>query len=309
MSRHSKERRRPRSRLRIFLFIFTALVLITLDARSDEGSLTKIRSFALDAIGPIRSASARVFVPIGNAWQGITSYEDLENRNAVLEAKLAEIKSSTLQIGEIERDREALLSLLGARDTLRNIPRRTARVIDAQISNFERTIELDKGSRDGIKVGMPVETGAGLIGRVSQVSVTRARVELLTDPNFDAGARLVRSGDDGVASGKGAGKNLIVNFIELETVVIPGETVVTSGFQGSTFPEGLLIGTVVDVTPNAVQDTQRITVYPSADLDRIRWVSVILFEADASGPVLVDRDFPEPSSESGIGAEQNGNDS
>ena len=91
--------------------------------------------------------------------------------------------------------------------------------------------------------------------------------------------------------------------------MIPGETVVTSGFQGSTFPEGLLIGTVVDVTPDAVQDTQRITVYPSADLDRIRWVSVILFESGASGPVLVDRDFPEPASGSGIDAEQNGNDS
>ena len=113
-------------------------------------------------------------------------------------------------------------------------------------------------------MGMPVETGAGVIGRISAVSVTRSQVELLTDPNFDVGTRMVRSGDDGIASGKGQNRELEVSFIELDTVVIPGETVVTSGFQGSTFPEGLLIGTDEDVVPNAVQGTQRITVHPAA---------------------------------------------
>ena len=100
---------------------------------------------------------------------------------------------------------------------------------------------------------------------------------------------MVRSGDDGIASGRGHNRELEVSFIELDTVVIPGETVVTSGFQGSTFPEGLLIGTVVDVVPNAVQGTQRITIHPAADLDRLRWVQVLLFYPDAPEPVIVDR--------------------
>ena len=138
-------------------------------------------------------------------------------------------------------------------------------------------------------MGMPVETGAGVIGSISAVSVTRSQCELLTDPNFDVGVRMVRSGDDGIASGRGQNEDLEVSFIELDTVVIPGETVVTSGFQGSTFPEGLLIGTVVDVVPNAVQGTQRITVHPAADLDRLRWVQVLLFYPEAPEPVIVDR--------------------
>jgi rod shape-determining protein MreC len=206
-----------------------------------------------------------------------------------LRAKVAELQNSVLEVGEIERERKALLSLLGARDRVAQVGRRTARVIDAPISNYQRTLELDKGSRDGLVIGMPVETGAGVIGRISAVSVTRSQVELLTDPNFDVGIRMVRSGDDGIASGKGQNRELEVSFIELDTVVIPGETVVTSGFQGSSFPEGLLIGTVVDVVPNAVQGTQRITVHPAADLDRLRWVQVLLFYPDAPEPVVVDR--------------------
>ena len=289
MLRRSTSRRSRSSQFRLALLVLTSLVLITLDARTEGGAIDTARGAVLDVLGPLRSNTAKILEPIGEAWEAVTSYDELEAHNALLRAKLTEIQNSVLEVGEIERERESLLALLGARDRVAHVGRRTARVIDAPVSNYQRTLELDKGSRDGITVGMPVETGAGVIGRISNVSVTRSQVELLTDPNFDVGVRMVRSGDDGIASGRGHNEDLEVSFIELDTVVIPGETVVTSGFQGSTFPEGLLIGTVVDVVPNAVQGTQRITIHPAADLDRLRWVQVLLFDPDAPEPVVVDR--------------------
>ena len=289
MLRRSTSRRSRSSQFRLALLVLTSLVLITLDARTEGGAIDTARGAVLDVLGPLRSNTAKIFEPIGEAWEAVTSYDELEAHNALLRAKLTEIQNSVLEVGEIERERESLLALLGARDRVAHVGRRTARVIDAPVSNYQRTLEVDKGSRDGITVGMPVETGAGVIGRISNVSVTRSQVELLTDPNFDVGVRMVRSGDDGIASGRGHNEDLEVSFIELDTVVIPGETVVTSGFQGSTFPEGLLIGTVVDVVPNAVQGTQRITIHPAADLDRLRWVQVLLFDPDAPEPVVVDR--------------------
>ena len=42
-------------------------------------------------------------------------------------------------------------------------------------------------------------------------------------------------------------------------------------------------------SPNAVQGTQRITVHPAADLDRLRWVQVLLFYPEAPEPVIADR--------------------
>lgn len=288
----STTRRSRSSRFRLALLVLTSIVLITIDVRTEGGAIDTARSVVLDALGPLRSNSTRIFEPVGGAWEAVTSYDDLEAQNALLRAKIAELQSSVLEVGEIERERKSLLALLGARDRVAHVGRRTARVIDAPISNYQRTLELDKGSRDGIAVGMPVETGAGVIGRISNVSITRSQVELLTDPNFDVGVRMARSGDDGIASGRGHNRELEVSFIELDTVVIPGETVVSSGFQGSTFPEGLLIGTVVDVVPNAVQGTQRITIHPAADLDRLQWVQVLLFHPDAPEPVIVDR-LPE----------------
>ena len=280
---------RRRTWLRLALLVVTAIALLTLDARGSGGALDTARGAALDVLGPVRSVGYWVISPVRNAWRGVVGFSDLEGENAQLRSELATAEASVLRVGELERDRQDLLALLGARDDAQAIPRVTARVIDAPVSNFERTIELGKGQRDGIRKGMPVESGHGIVGRVAWVSVTRSRVELLTDPNFDAGVRMVRSGDDGLASGRGPGRDLEVSYIELETVVIPGETVVTSGFVGSSFPAGLLVGTVTDVEPDAVRGAQRVTVHPAANLTRLRWVQVLLYEPAVPEPVVVDR--------------------
>lgn len=291
MARSAGNRRRIW--LRLALLVVTAIALLTLDARGSGGVLDTARGVVLDVLGPVRTFGDWVTGPIRNAWRGVVSYDDLEAENAQLRGELAEAEASVLRVGELERDRQELLGLVGARDTARAIPRVTARVTDAPVSNFERTILLSKGRRDGIREGMPVESGHGLVGRVVEASTNWSRVELLTDPNFDAGIRIVRSGDDGLISGRGPGRELEVSYIELETVVIPGETVVTSGFHGSTFPAGLLVGTVTDVEPDAVRGAQLVTVHPAADLTRLRWVQVLLYEPDVSEPVIVDRE-PDP---------------
>jgi rod shape-determining protein MreC len=275
------------------LLVVTAIALLTLDARGSGGVLDAARGAAQEVLGPVRRFGDWVTGPIRDAWRGIVSFDDLEAENAQLRGELAEAEASVLRVGELERDRQELLSLLGARDVVRAIPRVTARVTDAPVSNFERTILLDRGRRDGIREGMPVESGDGLIGRVVQADLSWSSVELLTDPNFDVGVRIVRSGDDGLASGQGPGRDLAVSYIELETVVIPGETVVTNGFAGSTFPAGLLVGTVTDVEPDAVRGAQRVAMHPAADLERLRWVQVLLYEPNVPEPVIVDREPPE----------------
>ena len=83
-----------------------------------------------------------------------------------------------------------------------------------------------------------------------------------------------------------------MSYIELETVVIPGETVVTSGFAGSTFPAGLACGHGHRCRARRSPGAQRVAVHPAADLTRLRWVQVLLYEPNVPEPVIVDR---EPS--------------
>lgn len=280
MLQQSREPRRPRSRtrVRLLLLIITALALITLDyGGSDDSAVGTARDGALDVLGPIRSAVGWVLSPFQNGWRGITDYDELEAENERLRAQLDELRGEDLEVAELQRRLRAYEQLLDVRDTESTAGRVLARVIDAPLSNFERTIEIDVGSSDGVEVGMPVEAGSGLVGRVVQVGNSRSRVELLTDPAFGAGVRLVRSGDAGVIEGNGLGELLTTKFIDIETVVIPGETVVTSGLEGSAFPAGIVVGTVVASRADPVTGSQEVDVAPAADLERLDLVQVVLY--------------------------------
>ena len=73
---------------------------------------------------------------------------------------------------------------------------------------------------------------------------------------------------------------MLIRFIEATTVVIPGETVLTSGLEGSVFPPNLVVGTVVSSAIDPISERQEVTVTPAADVERIGVVSVILWDPD-----------------------------
>ncbi len=59
-----------------------------------------------------------------------------------------------------------------------------ARVVLHDPANWWRTVQIDLGSRDGVRNNLPVLTPDGfLVGRISSVSLTRSQVVLLGDPN------------------------------------------------------------------------------------------------------------------------------
>ena len=84
-----------------------------------------------------------------------------------------------------------------------------------------REVEIDRGTDAGVDKGMPVVTGAGLVGRVVEASKRRATVLLITDLSSNIGVRLTASGDVGVAKGAGAGNDLPVDRITQVRVLDP----------------------------------------------------------------------------------------
>jgi rod shape-determining protein MreC len=73
-------------------------------------------------------------------------------------------------------------------------------VIGEAPSNFQNTIEVTVGSRDGVAVGMPVTDGAGLIGKVTKVNPDSSIVMLITDPQFAVQAQVLSRVDETDAS-------------------------------------------------------------------------------------------------------------
>jgi rod shape-determining protein MreC len=162
-------------------------------------------------------------------------------------------------------------------DFASTIPTVPARVVSISPSNFQNTVVIDRGSDNRLVEGMPVVSGAGLVGRVLQVSRTRATIQLVTDRSSNVGVRLTGSGEVGVATGTGSKEPLKVDFVAVGTPVTDGEAVVTSGLPGSAYPPEIPVGNVRSAhkAPGAIQ--QEITVNPAVDLQRLEFVKVLIW--------------------------------
>jgi rod shape-determining protein MreC len=274
-------RRFGRTRNTLFLLVLVSLTIVTLDLSGDWGPIRVVRSALVDVLEPARSLATRLTSPVGDAVGGITGYGELEEENAALRYRIAELEGRELAEAGAAAELSELKELL-ALDDVTTLPSVAARVVSTPVSNFAQTVELDRGSRHGVAVDLPVVTGAGLVGRVIEVSGSRSTVRLLTDPASAVAVRLP-SGASGVAEGRGPGRPLTVDLVDVDTMVGVGDVVLTSGLEGSAlpsyFPASLVVGEVVAHAPEPGEQQLDLRVRPAADLDRLAFVRVIQLDS------------------------------
>ena len=266
-------RRPARSRFTLALLILTSITLLTLDFRGAR-PINTVRDLARDAIAPIQSVSDAAFEPVGRFVGGVFHYGRLQSENDRLRRENDELRGAALRADDAERERQALLSQLDL-SGVESVPRVDARVVSTSPSNFELTLQIDKGTDDGVVDGMPVVTGAGLVGRIVDTSKTRSTVRLVTDRELSVGVRITPSGDVGILRGTGFRRPLALEFVDPAAAASTGDVVVTSGLQQSIYPPGIPVGTIRSVGTEAGDLEQRISVDPVVDVDRLAFVAVL----------------------------------
>ncbi|MEP7162884.1 MAG: rod shape-determining protein MreC [Candidatus Moraniibacteriota bacterium] len=150
-----------------------------------------------------------------------------------------------------------------------------AEVVGRDVSGFSTTLTINRGSSQGIAVGMPViGVGRVLVGRTISVFPFTSVVELLSHPESITSAALVSTDSKGVVRGD-HGLGMIFDLALQSESLKPGEAVVTSGL-GDGFPHGLLIGTIESIHPSSDRLFQQAIVISPIRFDALRFVSVII---------------------------------
>jgi len=269
--------RHTRSRFLLLVLLLLGVTFVTLSERSgSQGIFNKARTYAQDVANPFQSAVHSALQPVGNFIYGAANYGKLEKENQFLRQELAQAQTATIGAESLQQESEQVLSQehLGY---LGNIPSVAAQVIDVGSANFEQTIEINRGSSDGIAVGQPVVSGGGLTGKVSSVSAHLATVTLLDDPSSVVGVRVLSTGVVGAAAGEGEGNLLQVENVEVGAQVKRGDALVTSGLQGEDFPAGIPVGTVASVNAPAGGLQLSMAAKPYANLVDLQFVRVLLW--------------------------------
>jgi len=270
---------RRRRRTTLILLLLTSITLLSLDYQGFR-PLNQVQSAVRSIVDPLAGSSDSITSPITNAWRSFTEFEDLEDENARLKDELAELQGNSIQASAAEDSLRTLLEeididYIGGAETV------VGQVIDRP-GNFESyAIEIDRGADDGIRRGMPVVTSSGLVGRVSDVRDGFSEVRLLHQPEFPLGIRVVGTGEVALARGQGIGQDLLVKEgIIDETVIKVGDPVVTSGIEGSSYPPDLVVGVISEVNFDSRLLEREISVRPIANLEDLRFVTVILWTVD-----------------------------
>ena len=158
-------RSRARStRLLVVALVSVSLVTITIDYREgDDGPLASIGDAALTVISPLQEVVSKVTHPIGNFFSTLFRLPSIRHERDVLRERVDALET---QLNETTADRARLAdleALYGLDQSLGpRVETTAAEVIANGVSNFEWTIEIDKGSSDGISRDMPVLASAGM---------------------------------------------------------------------------------------------------------------------------------------------------
>lgn len=270
-------RRSGRSRLTLALLILTSIAVLTLDFRN-SGIVQGARDGAATVLSPLRGVARTASKPFSNGWNGITRYGDVKSENERLRERIDELEGAKVEQADAVDQLTELMAELHL-EWAGTIPKVTGRVVASGISNFDHTIEIDKGTKDGVQAGMPVVSGKGLVGKVLSATSDHAIVELITAPDFRVGVKLVPDNVLGTARGTGPGDPLTVDTgLAADTKLAKGGVVTTSGTDRSAFPPSIPVGRVTRTDRAEGGLTLNLVVEPLVDTQRLSFVSVLLRE-------------------------------
>ena len=276
-----------RRRAVLALLVVTSLLLLTAYfGESAGGGLHAMQRGVSAVVSPLQSGASSALKPARDAvgWVGDTF--DAKGENADLRKKLEVTQRQVVATAALERQNGVLRKLvdLNAEVGLDQMGPKAARIVSRTGLVLDQAIFINRGSSDGIAVGDPVVTGAGLVGKVDVVTRSDARVQLVTDADFGAAVRVAeRPGLDrdinrDVEPSAGSPRTLELKYAEGGASLKVGDIVVTRGTADPNFPlnfpPDVPVGRISDIKDAGADDAE-IRVSPVVDVRDIDYVEVI----------------------------------
>ena len=280
MKRASSPFGKPRSIQTVFL----VLVVIGLIALALGGYLTPVSRVVLSPLIGAQTWLSTRFQAIQDYFSSPQDVVRLRQRNAELEAENSRLQTEIIELKQQLSEARILSALV---DFARLNPENrylAAAVIGRDPSPFVKYVIINRGSDAGLRRGMPVVTQQGLVGRVSAVTASAARVQLVVDPGSSVNVRLEPARTAAVLLGSITGE-LTLDMIPQLAGVQVGDLVLTSGLGGS-YPSNILIGQIINLRRQETEIFQQAVVQPVVDFNQLEIVLIIInFRPVDTGPL------------------------
>ena len=216
---------------------------------------------------------------------------NVERDNERLVAENARLRSALDRGEEQRRENQRLHGLLALHDQAPDAGAILARVIAIAPTPLFRSLRVDRGKKDGVKLGAPVVNSDGAVGRIAALNDGYADIMLLVDANNSTDVLVQRTRARGRVRGTGSDRQvgIDVQYLARTDDIEPGDVLITSG-AGNVFPKGLRVGVVGDIERRAFGLYQKAKARPAVDFDRIEEVLIL----QPSWPAATDFEMKGP---------------
>ncbi len=225
----------------------------------------------LKTMGAAASAVSIANAPLKEI-QILLSYRKTYEDHKKFQRENMTLRARTVDLDETREENVRLSRLLGLK-ARQDFLTAAAHVIARDPANWNSSMMINKGRAEGIKPGMPVINALGVVGKVVEAAEHSAKVILVNDPGFSVAVVDQRSRESGLLSGSLSGECRL-SYLPEDSDVKPGDQILTSGLSHA-FPEGLLVGRVVEVYPLGGISDARARVRPVVDVAKIEEVLVV----------------------------------
>lgn len=264
--------------------IVVTMLSLTLAKRTAGGKPSLVQSVVNDSVAIMDKVVSAPIKFVENRAKDVEGLLDTYHENEQLKAQLDTYDNAIQQNKNKDREIAALKEELALNETLSDFEKVAANVISRSPDSWQDILVIDKGSKDGLEDNMAVLSQKGLIGRVIEVSLASAKVELLTSSNQTTNHFPVRISSEGGESFGLLNKydeksgTLVVDQLTGEAEMKAGDVVQTSGLGGNS-PANLPIGTVVEAKVDSFGLDKNVYVKPYAQMYDISVVTVVLRSA------------------------------
>jgi len=180
-------------RVRWITLAVLVLIAILLTVLDQTDNLDAAFAFIRDPMAVALGWTSQRTDVIASALEGPRDLETARQEIDILNARIDDLERENEELREIEGEYQLLVDLFNRARQNPDYQRLTASVIGQDPNPAVRSIIIDKGSEDGIRVGMPVESARGLVGQIYRTTPNSSQVVLITDSTSALPARLGKS--------------------------------------------------------------------------------------------------------------------
>ncbi|MCI7062138.1 MAG: rod shape-determining protein MreC [Lachnospiraceae bacterium] len=263
----------PKYILMTIAIVCVALIIVSFRF---QDKMTPIRTAVGSVITPMQRGINKVGLVVADGLDYATTVKKLVKENNSLKEQLDEMSAQNRLLQQDKYDLDDFRKLYDLDEKYSDYPKVAAHVISSD-GNWFNSFVIDKGSDNGLKVNMNVLAGDGLVGIVTEVNKSYARVRSIIDDESSVTGSFLKTSDMCFVNG-----NLkLINKGMVDITGIPADAKIKEGYEVVTSPvsdkylPGILIGYARDIKTDSSNITKSAHLTPAADFSGLDMVLVI----------------------------------